>query len=232
MWGAWPRNTEMSCGSGTSIVVFASGKGTNFRALCEAAQSSRLSVRIVGLVTNVSDAGAATIAREFGVPVIDVPHAGLKREAHEQAVLHALEGVKHEWAVLAGYMRLFTPAFIRKYYDEKLKCARVVNIHPSLLPAFAGADGYAQALRYGVKLTGATVHLVGDGLDDGPIVAQRAIDVRDDDTESLLVSRGLKVEHELYVETLQKLLTSSWRLVSGNEPNGRLRVLFEGGLKR
>lgn len=219
----------MGCGNGTSIVVFASGKGTNFRAICEAAQSSKLSARVTALVTNVSGAGAASVASEFGVPVIEVPNLGLKRDEHEQALFKALQGVKHEWIVLAGYMRLFSAAFIAKYHDDKLKCARVVNIHPSLLPAFTGTNAYAQALRYGVKTTGVTVHLVGEGLDDGPIVAQRALEVRDDDSEELLSARGLKIEHELYIESLQKLFTRPWRLTPGAFADGRPRVLFERG---
>lgn len=192
-----------------SIVVFASGRGSNFRALCEAEASGHLAAKIEALVTNVRGTGAAAIAREFAVPLIELPHDVFSsRVAHEAAILKELKRVRIDWVVLAGYMRLLSEKFIRHFWDENLGAARILNIHPSLLPLFPGRDGYAQALQHGVKVTGATVHLVGPGLDDGPIIAQRAIEVRDDDTIEKLTQRGLAMEHELYVETLQRLLIS------------------------
>jgi phosphoribosylglycinamide formyltransferase-1 len=211
----------------TSIVVFASGKGTNFRALCEAATSDRLSARIEALVCDVPGAGAVEIAREFKIPAIEVSHRGLSRSEHEAAVIKALSKHRSDWIVLAGYMRLFTPEFVARFQDAKTGVSRMVNIHPSLLPAFAGKDGYGQALRHGVKVTGCTVHLVGAGLDDGPIIAQRAFEIADDDTEERLRERGLKLEHELYVETLQRLMTENWRLVNDATGTGRARVVFD-----
>lgn len=210
-----------------SIVVFASGRGSNFRALCEAQKRGELPVKIEALVTNVCGAGACEIARAHGVRVIEVAHAGLKRAAHEEAVSKALSAVRADWLVLAGYMRLFTPAFIERYFDKRIGAARIVNIHPSLLPSFAGTDGYAQALRYGVKVTGVTVHLVGAGLDDGPIVAQRALEVRDDDTQESLMKRGLEIEHSLYVQALRDLVTKPWSIQTGRLDGGRPRVVFE-----
>lgn len=211
----------------TRIVVFASGRGTNFRAFCETSRAGKLSVEIVGLVTNVRGAGAVEVAREFDVPVIEVAHAGLTREAHETAILEKLSRFKFDWVVLAGYMRLFTPSFIEKFIDKRRGAARIVNIHPSLLPAFPGKNGYAQAIAYGVKVTGATVHLVGAGLDDGPIVAQRVLEVRDDDTEESLSKRGIALEHELYSSALEKLLTKTWRVTDGGGSHGRPRVCFD-----
>lgn len=212
-----------------SIVVLASGRGSNFRALCEAAARGRLPAKIGALVTNVCGVGACDVAREFGVPVIEVPHAGLKRAEHEHKLFDALARLKFDWLVLAGYMRLFTPSFIDRFYDQTRQASRVVNIHPSLLPAFPGVDGYGQALRYGVKYAGATVHLVGAGLDDGPIVAQRVVEVRDDDTEETLRERGLAVEHELYAAALKDLIARPWRIGHGKLEGGRPRVVFEGG---
>lgn len=210
------------------IVVFASGRGTNFRAICAAAKSGALPARVSALVSNVRGSGARDIAREFGVPAIEAPHEGHTRSSHEAAVLKALEGVSFEWIVLAGYMRLMTPEFVGRFWDAKLGAARIVNIHPSLLPAFPGKDGYAQALRYGVRVTGVTVHLVGAGLDDGPVVAQATLDVRDGDTEASLSERGLRLEHELYPATLARLLAEPWRLSTGSVGAGRPRVVFGG----
>lgn len=227
MCAAVKQNKQSSIG----IVVFASGRGSNFRALCEASQSGRLSARIEALVTNTSDAPVVGIAREFGIPLLEHSHRGLSREAHEELVLKSLDAFSFDWIVLAGYMRLFSKKFIRRFWDQDLNTARIVNIHPSLLPSFPGTDGYGQAIRYGVKVTGVTVHLVSEGLDDGPIVGQAALDVREDDTEETLSARGRLLEHQIYVESLEKLLTKPWRVSSpqaGSHPEGRGRVVFEG----
>lgn len=223
----------MSCGRGVPIVVFGSGRGSNFRALAECARSGTLAANIAAVVTNVKHAGIAEIAREYNVPVLEIPHSGLEREAHEEAVINSLKVFKHEWIVLAGYMRLFTPKFIARYFDQTLGCTRIVNIHPSLLPAFAGADGYGDAVTYGVKLTGATVHLVSAGLDDGPIIAQESIVVDDFDTKQTLAERGLALEHRLYPKTLHRLLTEEWHVSCGPAQDGRARVVFgtKGGHK-
>jgi phosphoribosylglycinamide formyltransferase-1 len=180
-------------------------------------------------VTNVAGVGAVEVARAHGIPVIELPSRGRKREEHEQDVLAALKKHKFEWIVLAGYMRLFSADFVRSFWDERLHAARMINIHPSLLPSFPGTGGYAQALRHGVKVTGATVHLVTDGLDDGPIVAQRALEIRDDDTEESLTARGLALEHGLYVDALADIFTRPWSVVippSPTEAPSRPRVEF------
>lgn len=210
-----------------SLVVFASGRGSNFRALCEAVASKRLSARIEALVCNVAGAACVEVASEHGITVLEIESRGRTREAHEAAVLGALEKIRCDWIVLAGYMRLFTREFIGKFHDPKSGVARIVNIHPSLLPAFPGVDAYGQALRYGVKVTGCTVHFIGEGLDDGPIVAQSVLDVRDDDTEATLSQRGLEVEHNLYITALRSLFERSWRVDGGPAPGARPRVIFE-----
>jgi phosphoribosylglycinamide formyltransferase-1 len=212
-----------------AIVVLASGQGTNFRALCEAARSKRLPARIEALIVNVAGCGAVSVAREFGVTAHELPHAGLSREEHEARLVKVLDKCEARWLALAGYMRLFTPGLIRRFWDAERGAARIVNIHPSLLPSFPGVDGYAQAVRYGVRVTGATVHLVGEGLDDGPIVAQRALEVRDDDNAESLKERGLKLEHELYVDAPRRLLGEPWRLTRGAAGDGRPRVAWGAG---
>lgn len=191
----------------TSLVVFASGQGTNFKALCKAIENKQLPAHINALVTNVKGAGAVQVAKTFNVKTFEVPHANHTRASHESEILKALAPLKIDWIILAGYMRLFTPEFIQKFWDPKIKVSRIINIHPSLLPAFPGVNAYAQALQHGVKVTGVTIHFVSNGLDDGPIIAQEALLIKDDDTEESLKARGLKLEHKLYVETLRKLFT-------------------------
>ena len=164
--------------------------------------------------------------------VIEIASKGLSsRDEHEQLVLAQLP-TQVDWIALAGYMRLFTPGFVRRFYDERRKVSRIVNIHPSLLPSFPGVNGYGQAVRHGVKVTGATVHLVTEGLDDGPIVAQAALDVRDNDSEASLSARGLELEHGLYPKTLARLLAERWSVSRGTgeaASGARPRVVFAGG---
>ncbi|MEW6057304.1 MAG: phosphoribosylglycinamide formyltransferase [Bdellovibrionota bacterium] len=210
------------------VFVFASGRGSNFEALCQAVHAGKLNADIRALVSNTDGCGATEIARMFKVPVIAVSHKGCGREQHEKKILEALPQAERPWIVLAGYMRLLTKEFIERFWDSELGVSRIVNIHPSLLPAFPGTSGYRQALEYGVKVTGATVHLVTTGLDDGPVVLQRSFEVRDDDTLEALLKRGLAVEHELYSEALYKLFNHSWRLSRGSEGAGRPRVVFGG----
>ncbi|MGZ8868468.1 MAG: phosphoribosylglycinamide formyltransferase, partial [Thermoanaerobaculia bacterium] len=136
------------------------------------------------------------------------------RAAHEEAVLRVLDEARPDIIALAGYMRLLGASFIERYRN------RIVNIHPSLLPSFPGVDAQAQAVAYGVKVSGCTVHLVDEPLDAGPILVQRTVEVRDDDTAETLSARILVEEHKAYVEALVKMATRSWRVV------GR-RVIFD-----
>ena len=212
--------------SKSSVVIFASGRGTNLRAICEAVEVGKISARVEAVVSNVPGSGACEIAREFRIPTIEIDSKGKTREAHEALVLAALEGVSPDWLVLAGYMRLLSPAFIQKYWDDSLSAARIVNIHPSLLPAFPGVEGYAQAIRYGVKVTGATVHLVTYGLDDGPIIAQKSLEVSARETAESLTARGLLLEHSLYVNALADLLSGNWQVSRGADADGRPRIVF------
>ena len=138
------------------------------------------------------------------------------RDAQEEAILSSLAAHAVEWVCLAGFMRLLSPRFVRAYPQ------RILNVHPSLLPAFAGLHAQRQALLHGVRVSGCTVHFVGEGLDDGPIVVQRAVTVRDEDDETSLAARILEQEHQAYAEALRRLLTEPWRV------DGR-RVLFGAG---
>ena len=148
------------------------------------------------------------------MPTVCLPHhLEPGRIAHEAKVLEALRRAEVEWVCLAGYMRLLSASFVGQYEN------RILNVHPALLPSFPGLDGQAQAVDYGVKISGCTVHLVDAGLDSGPIVTQRAVPVKDDDSAESLSARILAEEHRAYPEALKQLLTERWNI------SGR-RVVF------
>ena len=188
------------------VGVLLSGRGSNFLALHQAMEAGEVPARIVVVVANVASARGVERARELGIATEVLPHRGLERREHEQRVLAALESSRVEWVCLAGYMRLLSPDFVAAYPR------RILNIHPSLLPAFPGLEAQRQALDYGVKVSGCTVHLVDDGLDSGPIVAQRTVPVKDDDTPDSLAARILAKEHRAYPEALAQLLAAAWRV--------------------
>jgi phosphoribosylglycinamide formyltransferase 1 len=163
--------------------------------------------QIVLVVSNVADAPGLARARELGLPAAAIPHQGEPdRRAHEEKVVAALREAGAEWICLAGYMRRLSPDFVAAFPR------RILNIHPSLLPAFPGLDAQAQAIAHGVKVSGCTVHLVDEGLDSGPIVVQRAVPVLDGDTPESLSARILEQEHRAYPEALRRLLTEPWRV--------------------
>jgi phosphoribosylglycinamide formyltransferase-1 len=191
----------------TPIAVLLSGRGSNFLALHAAIARGEVPAGIVLVVSNVADAAGLARARELGLPAVAVPHRGEPdRRAHEEKVVAALRGSGAEWICLAGYMRRLSPDFVAAFPQ------RILNIHPSLLPAFPGLDAQAQALAHGVKVSGCTVHLVDEGVDSGPIVVQRTVPVLDGDTPETLAARILEQEHQAYPEALRRLLTEPWRV--------------------
>lgn len=180
------------------VGVLASGRGSNFRALAEAAASGRLPAAIVVLVTDRPGAPALDVARAHGIEAVVVdPRQHPSREAHEKAVIGVLEERRVGLVCLAGYMRLLSAGFVSHF------AGRLLNIHPSLLPAFPGLHPHRQVLEHGVRVSGATVHFVDDGVDTGPIVLQAAVPVRPDDTEATLSDRILVEEHRLYPEAVR-----------------------------
>ena len=188
------------------IGVLLSGRGSNFLALHAAIERGEIPARIVLVVSNIADAPGLARARDLGIPAEAMPHHGQPRAAQEEKVLEALCRADVEWVCLAGYMRLLSPAFVSAFPR------RIVNIHPSLLPAFPGLDAQEQALAHGVKVSGCTVHLVDEGLDSGPIVVQRTVPVLDGDTPQTLAARILEQEHLAYPEALRRLLSEPWRI--------------------
>ncbi len=198
----------------TPIAVLISGRGSNFEALYRATREGRLPARIVLVLSNVATAAGIEHARSLGLHTAVVPSRGVgSRAAHEVRVREEIERAGAEWICLAGYMRLLSADFVAAFPN------RILNIHPSLLPSFPGLDVQQAALDHGVRISGCTVHLVDAGLDSGPIVGQRAVEVRSGDDAASLGRRILRQEHELYADALGRLLTEAWRI------EGR-RVLF------
>ena len=181
--------------------VLLSGRGSNFAALAAAAADPAFPARIVLALSNVPDAPGLALARAAGVPAQAIDHRpfGRDRAAHERAMLAALAEAEVELVCLAGYMRRLTPLLVGAF------AGRMLNVHPSLLPAFAGLDTHARALAAGVKLHGCTVHLVTEALDDGPILAQAAVPVLPGDSAAALAARVLAQEHRLYPAALAQL---------------------------
>ncbi len=181
-----------------TLGVLASGSGTNLQAVLDAIAEGKLDARVAVVVSNVPGAGALDRARAAGVEAVVVDHTQHPdRRSFDSAVVDVLRARGVEWVVLAGFMRLLTDVLLDAFPMH------VVNIHPALLPSFPGVHAQRQALAYGVRVTGCTVHLVDRGTDTGPIVAQAAVPVRDDDDEETLRLRILKREHALLPRVLQ-----------------------------
>jgi phosphoribosylglycinamide formyltransferase 1 len=183
------------------VAILISGRGSNMAALIEAAAAEDFPAQIVVVVANRSDAGGLETAKASGVPTVTIESKpfGKDRAAFEAVLQAALEQHQVDLICLGGFMRLFTAEFVQRWYG------RMLNIHPSLLPSFPGLDPQGQALRAGVKISGATVHFVIPETDAGPILMQGAVAVRDEDTPDTLGARILAIEHRIYPEALRLL---------------------------
>src|SRR3954471_24970213 len=189
------------------LAILLSGRGSNFAAIHDAIVRGDLDAEIVCVISNRPNAPGLERARALGLPAQLIDHRSFdSREAHESEVLRVLGDARPDFIALAGYMRLLSPAFIAAFP------MRILNIHPSLLPAFPGVDAQAQAIAYGVKVSGCTVHFVDEHLDAGPIIVQRAVAVLDDDDASSLSARILEEEHIAYVEALVRLSSGRYSL--------------------
>jgi phosphoribosylglycinamide formyltransferase-1 len=190
------------------VAILISGRGSNMAALIEAAREEEFPAEIAVVISNRADVGGLEKARASGVPTVTIESKpfGKDRAAFEAALQTALDQHRVDLICLGGFMRLFTAEFVQRWYG------RMLNIHPSLLPSFPGLDPQAQALRAGVKISGATVHFVIPETDAGPIVMQGAVAVRDDDTPETLESRILEIEHRIYPAALRLLAGGQIRL--------------------
>ena len=193
-----------------NIVILLSGQGSNMDAIVRACATEAWNARIAGVVSNRADAPGLALARGHGIATAVVEHTAFARRDAFDA---ALGEVVHAWApgllVLAGFMRILTPAFVRRFEG------RMVNVHPSLLPAFAGLHTHRRAIEAGCKLAGATVHFVTPEVDHGPIIAQAVVPVLADDTEAMLAARVLAREHVLYPLAVRWCVEESLRIDGG-----------------
>jgi phosphoribosylglycinamide formyltransferase 1 len=189
------------------IGVLLSGRGSNFEALADSVAAGRIpGAEIAIVISNREDAAGLLRAAERRIPARVIPSKGVEREAYDRLVVAALNEARVDLVCLAGFMRLLSPYFVAAFRG------RILNIHPSLLPAFPGLEAQRQALDYGVQFTGCTVHFVDENLDAGPIVAQAIVPVKPEDTEETLAARVLVEEHRIYTEAVRLVLSGKFRV--------------------
>jgi phosphoribosylglycinamide formyltransferase 1 len=190
----------------TKLGILLSGRGSNFEAIADSVAEGRLDAEIAVVLSNRPEARGLVTAAQRAVPHLCLPSKGIDRAAYDRSVAARLNEAGVQIICLAGYMRLLSPGFIHTF------AGRIVNIHPSLLPAFPGLDAQEQALKHGVKVSGCTVHFVDEDLDAGPIILQAAVPVLDDDTVETLSARILKEEHRIYTEALRIVVSGRYRI--------------------
>jgi phosphoribosylglycinamide formyltransferase 1 len=189
------------------IGVLLSGRGSNFEALADSVGSGRIpNAEIAIVISNREGAPGIDKAQQRGIATKVIPSKGLEREVYDRQVVAALRGHKTDLVCLAGYMRLLSPYFVASFPE------RILNIHPSLLPSFPGLESPRQALEYGVKFAGCTVHFVDENLDAGPIILQAVVPVHDQDTEAALSGRILAEEHRIYTEAVKIVLEGRYKI--------------------
>src|SRR5499433_751096 len=195
--------------------ILLSGRGSNFEAIADSIQAGRLPAEIAVVISNRADAPGLEAARRRGLNAKLIPSKGRQREEHDAEVIAALKGAGVDLICLAGYMRLLSPGFIRAFPN------RILNIHPSLLPAFPGLEAQKQAIEYGAKVSGCTVHFVDETLDNGPVILQKTAPVLEGDDEHSLAARILEQEHIAYSEGIRLVLSGEVEVVDVNEGKDR-----------
>ncbi|MBM4358446.1 MAG: phosphoribosylglycinamide formyltransferase [Deltaproteobacteria bacterium] len=210
-----------------ALGVLISGRGSNLMAILDAVASGTLDARVHLVASNRADAGGLEHARAAGVTTAFVDHRAFPdRASFERELVARLRDAGAEWLVLAGFMRVVTAELLDAFPG------RVLNIHPSILPAFPGLDAQAQALAYGVTVTGCTVHLVDEGVDHGPILAQAALALEPSESRDDLAARLLPLEHALLIATLQRIAAGDLTVEPPASAGGRPQVRFRGGAPR
>jgi len=189
------------------IAVLLSGRGSNFEAIAESVRAGRIpDAELTIVVSNRESAGGIEKARQRGIEAVVIPSKGKQREEYDREVVALLKQKKIDLVCLAGFMRLLSPYFVQEFRH------RILNIHPALLPSFLGLEAQKQALEWGVKFSGCTVHLVDEHLDAGPIICQAVVPVEDGDTEETLAARILREEHRIYAEAINIVLSGRYRI--------------------
>jgi phosphoribosylglycinamide formyltransferase 1 len=191
-----------------NLGILLSGRGSNFEAIAKNLAAGKISdARIAVVISNRPDAGGLETAKRLGLTAVLIPSKGVAREEHDHAVVAALKEHRVDLVCLAGYMRLLSPWFVQQFPQ------RILNIHPSLLPAFPGLEAQEQAFAYGVKVSGCTVHFVDEELDHGAIIVQKTVPVLDSDDEHTLAARILAQEHIAYSEAIRIVLEGKYKVV-------------------
>jgi phosphoribosylglycinamide formyltransferase-1 len=189
------------------IAVLLSGRGSNFEAIAESVRAGRIpDAELTIVVSNRESAGGIEKARQRGIEAVVIPSKGKQREEYDREVVALLKQKKIDLVCLAGFMRLLSPYFVQEFRH------RILNIHPALLPSFPGLEAQKQALEWGVKFSGCTVHLVDEHLDAGPIICQAVVPVEDGDSEETLAARILREEHRIYAEAINIVLSGRYRI--------------------
>ena len=196
------------------LAILLSGRGSNLEAIADNTTNGSLEAKIAVVISNRPEARGLEMARERAMNAVALPSRGMDRETYDRALVDELRKCEVDLICLAGYMRMLSAGFVRQFPN------RILNIHPSLLPAFPGLDAQRQALEYGVKISGCTVHFVDEYLDAGPILLQAAVPVLDDDTVESLSARILEEEHRIYSQAINIVLRGDCRI------EGR-RVIFK-----
>ncbi len=210
----------------TRLGILLSGRGSNFVAIAEAIREHRLQgVEIAVVLSNKADAVGLKVAREMGLITIAVASAGRKRAEHDAEMIALLERHKVDLVCLAGYMRIITADFVRSFPN------RILNVHPSLLPAFPGLNAQGQALEFGAKVAGCTVHFVDEAVDHGAIIVQRTVPVLDEDTAESLSARVLEQEHIAYPEGIARVVSGEYELRGRRYVRNRVQVQVPGSRK-
>ena len=186
--------------------ILLSGRGSNFEAIADNVAAGKIEAQMAVVISNRPEARGLQIAQQRGLQAVTIPSKGLDREIYDRMLVAELRRHEVDLVCLAGYMRLLSANFVREFPQ------RILNIHPSLLPAFPGLDAQHQALEHGVKISGCTVHFVDEYLDAGPIVLQAAVPVMDDDTAETLSARILREEHRIYSEAIRLVLSGHYRI--------------------
>ncbi len=204
---------------GTIIIgIISSGRGENVRYIIGATRSGYLSAEVSIVLTDQKDAGALKIAGEYGVKSLYLDPAGLSREAYDEALMEQLDSAGVDLVVLTGYMRILSSSFVEHYRN------RILNIHPALLPSFRGLNAFQQALNYGVKWTGTTIHIVDVDVDHGPIIYQVPVRVKDNDTYESLKARVQRAEYKAYPKAIKRFIEGKPKVI------GRKLVFEDRGM--
>lgn len=196
-----------------NFAIFASGSGSNAQVLANHAHQNSYPLKMV--FTDKKDAGVIQRLSGLDIPLICIEKDSLSKAEYEKRILAECDKFEIDWVFLAGYMKILGPTFLNHFYDQDLILHRIINIHPSLLPSFPGADGFGDAFSYGVKMSGITIHFVDNGVDTGPILLQDTFLREESDTLDSFKKKGQEIEHTLYPKALDQIMNNQFKIFRG-----------------